>query len=335
LRFGVTTHLARSYSWFQSSHGADKEGPYKGVAYDGRDPEYRELYHETHGDTTKRYPKNPSAAWQQRWYERIKDLVDQHRPDLLYFDGGVPFGEVGLDMIAYYYNENIRWHKGRLDAVMNLKNWPDGSHGEYQDGMCVLDLERGLLSGIRELPWQNDTSIGDWFWTDPPRYRSVDSVIDMLVDIVSKNGNLLMNVPPKADGTLDEEAIKMLREMGRWMDINSEAIYGSRPWVRFGEGPTKTSDGNFNDSKVTFTAKDIRFTTKGDVLYAFVMDWPVNRVVTVKSLAADNKNAGMVKSVSLLGHDGKIKWRQYSEGLEIQLPEEKPCDYAFAFKISF
>jgi alpha-L-fucosidase len=335
LRFGVTTHLARSYSWFQSSHGADEEGPYKGVPYDGRDPEYRDLYHESHGDTTKRYPKNPSQAWQQRWYERIKDLVDQHRPDLLYFDGGVPFGEIGLDMIAYYYNENIRWHKGRLEAVMNLKNWPDGSHGEYQDGMCVLDLERGLLSGIRELPWQNDTSIGDWFWTDPPRYRSVDSVIDMLVDIVSKNGNLLLNVPPKADGTLDAEAINMLREMGRWMDINSEAIYGSRPWVRFGEGPTITSEGKFNDSKVTFTAKDIRFTTKGAILYAFVMDWPANRVVIIKSLASHGKKAGMVKSVSLLGHDGKIKWRQYSEGLEIQLPEEKPCDYAFAFRISF
>ena len=169
---------------------------------------------------------------------------------------------------------------------MNLKSWPDGSHGEYRDGMCVLDLERGLLSGIRELPWQNDTSIGDWFWTDPPRYRSVDSVIDMLVDIVSKNGNLLLNVPPKADGTLDAEAINMLREMGRWMDINSEAIYGSRPWVRFGEGPTITSEGNFNDSKVSFTAKDIRFTTKGAILYAFVMDCPVNRVVTIKSLAA-------------------------------------------------
>jgi alpha-L-fucosidase len=133
LRFGVTTHLARSYSWFQSSHGADKEGPYKGVAYDGRDPEYRDLYHETHGDTTKRYPNNPSEAWQHEWYDRIKDVVDQHRPDLLYFDGGVPFGEVGLDMIAYYYNENIRWHKGRLEAVMNLKDWPDGSHGEYWD----------------------------------------------------------------------------------------------------------------------------------------------------------------------------------------------------------
>ncbi|MHC4212970.1 MAG: alpha-L-fucosidase [Planctomycetota bacterium] len=201
--------------------------------------------------------------------------------------------------------------------------------------MCVLDLERGLLSGIRELPWQNDTSIGDWFWTDPPRYRSVDSVIDMLVDIVSKNGNLLMNVPPKADGTLDDEAINMLREMGRWMDINSEAIYGSRPWVRFGEGPTITIDGNFNDSKVTFTGDDIRFTIRGDVLYAFVMDWPADRVVSIKSLAVDNKDAGTVKSVSLLGHDGKIKWRQSGGGLEIELPEEKPCDYAFAFKMSF
>jgi alpha-L-fucosidase len=215
LRFGVTTHLARSYCWFQTSHGADSKGPLKGVPYDGRDPKYKGLYHQTHGDTNKRYPLNPSKAWIQNWRDRIKDLVDQHRPDLLYFDGGVPFGEAGLAVIAYFYNQNIQWHNGKLEAVMNLKNWPDGSHGEYRDRACVQDLERGLLNDIRELPWQNDTSIGDWFWTDPPRYRSVDSIVDMLVDIVSKNGNLLMNVPPKADGTLDIEAIDIRPDMAR------------------------------------------------------------------------------------------------------------------------
>jgi alpha-L-fucosidase len=336
LRFGATTHLARSYSWFQPSHGADKEGPMKGVPYDGRDPNYRDLYHETHGDTTKRYPKNASEEWKQTWYSRIKDLVDQHQPDLLYFDGGVPFGKVGLDLVAYYYNQNMLWHGGKLEAVMNLKNWPDGSHGEYREGMCVRDLERGLLSDTRELPWQNDTSIGDWFWTDPPRYRSVDSIIDMLVDIVSKNGNLLLNVPPRADGTLDDEAVDILRKLGKWMDVNGEAIYGTRPWIHFGEGPTVVKEGgHFTDGKLTFTGQDIRFTTRGDILYAIGLDWPGGGRLTIRSLSTDSKKVGAVKSVLLLGNEGPLKWQQGGKGLTIDLPHKKPCDYASVFKIRF
>ena len=333
LRFGVTTHLARSYSWFQTSHGADTKGPYKGVPYDGRDPAYQDLYHETHGDTTKRYPSNPSEVWKQTWYKRIKDLIDQHQPDLLYFDGGVPFGEVGLKLVAYYYNQNMLWHAGKLEAVLNLKSWPDGSHGEYRDGVCVQDLERGLLGDIRELPWQNDTSIGDWFWTDPPDYRSVDSIIDMLVDIVSKNGNLLLNVPPKADGTLDQQAVASLEKMGRWMDINGEAIYGTRPWIRFGEGPTTTKEGHFSDRELAFTAKDVRFTTKGGSLYAIALDWPQDRKLTIESLSAKRAEIGSIRSVALLGHKAELKWQRHDEGLKIEMPAQKPCEYAFAFKI--
>jgi alpha-L-fucosidase len=333
LRFGVTTHLARSYSWFQTSHGADKEGPLKGVPYDGRDPNYKDLYHETHGDTTKRYPKNPSETWKQAWHNRIKDLIDRHKPDLLYFDGGVPFEQVGLNLVAYYYNQNMLWHKGKLQAVLNLKNWPDGSHGQYREGMCVQDLERGLLGDIRQLPWQNDTSIGDWFWTDPPNYRSVDSIIDMLVDIVSKNGNLLLNVPPKADGTLDKQAVAILQSMGRWMDVNAEAVYGTRPWIRFGEGPAATREGHFTDRKINFTARDIRFTTKDKTLYAIVLDWPEDTHLTIKSLSTQHQTLGAVKSVSLLGCQTPLKWRRNRWGLTIDLPSRKPCDYAFVFKI--
>jgi alpha-L-fucosidase len=333
LRFGVTTHLARSYSWFQTSHGADKEGPYKGVPYDGRDPNYRDLYHETHGDISKTYPKNPSEAWKQTWYIRIKDLVDQHKPDLLYFDGGVPFGEVGLKMAAYYYNQNMLWHAGKLEAVFNLKDMRDGAHGEYRDGMCVLDLERGLLSNTRELPWQNDTSIGDWFWTDPPKYRSVNSIVDMLVDIVSKNGNLLLNVPPRADGTLDAEAVDILQKMGRWMDINGEAIYGTRPWVRFGEGPTVTGSGNFNDRRISFTAQDIRFTTKGDYLYAICLDWPGEGTWAVIKSLSTKSEPKRISSVRLLGWAGLVQWERDDEGLKIRMPSHMPCEYACALKI--
>lgn len=334
LRFGVTTHLARSYCWFQTSHGADTKGRLKDVPYDGRDPNYQDLYHETHGDTSKHYPRNAPEAWKQTWYKRIKDLVGQHKPDLLYFDGGVPFGQVGLSMAAYYYNQNMLWHGGKLEAVLNLKNWPDGRNGEYRHGMCVQDLERGLLSDIRELPWQNDTSIGDWFWTEPPNYRSVDSIVDMLVDIVSKNGNLLLNVPPRADGTIDDEAVDILQKMGRWMDINGEAIYGTRPWIQFGDGPTTTKEGHFSDRKVTFTAQDIRFTTKGGILYAIVLDWPGDKELTIKSLSTRQNRLSTIQSVSLLGHKGQLKWQRDSEGLKIQIPPRKPCEYAFAFKIA-
>jgi len=333
LRFGVTTHLARSYSWLQTSHGCDKEGLLKGVPYDGCDPNYQDLYHETHGDTTKRYPKNPPESWKQTWFKRIKDLVDQHHPDLLYFDGGVPFGQVGLDMVAYYYNQNMLWHDGNLEAVLNLKNWPDGSHGEYREGTCVLDLERGLLSDIRELPWQNDTSIGDWFWTDPPKYRCVDSIIDMLVDIVSKNGNLLLNVGPKADGALDEQAVHILEEIGKWIDINGQAIYATRPWIRYGEGPTALQEGQFKDGNIAFTAQDIRFTTKGGVLYAICMDWPGNEAeVVIESLSSKNEPA-KISTVTLLGHDAQLQWHRDAQGLRIKMPLQKPCDYAWAFKI--
>jgi len=333
LRFGVTTHLARSYSWFQTSHGADKTGPYKGVPYDGRNPKYQDLYHKTHGETTKRYPLNPSEEWKKIWYKRIKDLVDQHKPDLLYFDGGVPFGKVGLKMVAYFYNQNIKWHNGELQAVMNLKNWPDGSHGQFRQSACIQDLERGLLSDIHEMPWQNDTSIGDWFWTDPPDYRTVDSIIDMLVDIVSKNGNLLLNVPPKADGTLDAQAADILKKMGRWMHINGEAIYGTRPWICHGEGPSAIKEGHVSDRHLNVTAKDIRFTTKGDCLYAIALEWPENKYLKIESLSTQQHKLGAISSVLLLGHEGSLRWRRDKERLKIELPEQKPCDYAFAFKI--
>jgi len=333
LRFGMTTHLARSYSWLNTSKGSDKKGPYAGVPYDGANPNYEGLYHGKHDDRNKRYPKNPSEKWKKLWYLRIKDLVDNYDPDLLYFDGGVPFGEVGRRMVAYFYNENMRRHSGRLEAVMNIKHWPDGSHGGYRQGMAVLDLERGMLTDIRDEPWQNDTSIGPWFYTRGAKYKSPDAIIDAFVDIVSKNGNLLLNIPPKADGTIDAEAENILREMGKWMDVNGEAIYGTRPWKTYGEGPTVIEKGNFKEQTTPSTAQDIRFTTKGDYLYAICLDWPGDgAMVAIKSLSTA-RHRQKISQVTLLGHDGKLQWQRDTEELRIQLPSERPGDYAFAFKI--
>ena len=195
---------------------------------------------------------------QRDWYRRIQDLVDTYQPDLLYSDGGIPFGEVGRSMMAHLYNSSKKWHGGRLEAVYNFKNI--GS-GEAIEGAGVLDVERGGLGGINPLPWQTDTSIGDWFYQDNYRYKSTSQVIHSLADIVSKNGNMLLNVVQYPDGSLPPEPQRFLEEMALWMPINGEAIYGTRPWTIYGEGPTQVRAGNFSED-IPFTPKDIRFTTK-------------------------------------------------------------------------
>jgi alpha-L-fucosidase len=335
LRFGVSAHLARSYSWFQTSHGADELGPHKGVPYDGRDPNYQELYHETHGDTTRRYPLNPSQAWKQNWYNRVKDLVDNYQPDLLYFDGGIPFGQVGRDAVAYYYNENMKWHGDNLEAVLNIKESDGKAHGDYRDGICVRDLERGVLGGIVEDPWQTDTSVGPWYWIKAGRYKSVDAIVDSFVDIVSKNGNLLLNVPPRPDGTLDTEVEAILVGLGRWMDMNGESIYGTRPWKMFGEGPTSIKGGHFKERTEPFTPQDIRFTSKGNVLYAICLGWPGNgATITIKSLSTEQR-LNEISNITLLGYDGKLQWQRGREGLKVQAPSKKPCEHAFVVRIVF
>ena len=162
IRFGVTTHLARSYSWLQTSHGADKKGPMKGIPYDGADKKYEKLYHPPFAESS-RYPSNPPESWKLHWYLRVKDLIDQYQPDLMYFDGGYPFdkGAVGRRLVAHYYNINSKWHNGQNEAAMCIKKWPeDSGHGKFLDGTCVQDIERGRSDVLRELPWQTDTCIG-------------------------------------------------------------------------------------------------------------------------------------------------------------------------------
>jgi len=334
LRFGVTTHLARSYSWFQTSHGADKKGPYAGVPYDGNDPKYWDLYHPPFPDHGSAYPRNPPEKWKREWFNRLRDLLDQHHPDLFYFDGGIPFGRVGRELVAYYYNENQKWHDGKLEAVMNIKNISDARHGQYLEGVAVLDMERGVQRDVRPQPWQTDTSIGDWFWTKGDRYKSTATIIHTLADIVSKNGNLLLNVPPRADGTLDDRAEEMLHQIGAWLRVNGEAIYGTRPWKTYGEGPTRTARAaNFNERWQPFTPNDIRFTRKANALYAIVLGWPgAGKTVTIRSLA-DTETSVRIGKVTLLGRAGELKWSRDSDGLYIQLPEQPPCDYAVTLKI--
>ncbi len=254
LRFGVSEHLGASFTWFQPSHGADKTGPKAGVPYDGADPKYQDLYHfPAQPDDTGWYSKDP--RWQQQWFERIKELVDNYHPDLLYTDGGVPFGnEVGTSLIAHLYNSDAARRGGKLDVVYTCK--------QKSEGRWVEDLERGVMPKINPYPWQTDTSIGDWYYNKNWKFRPVNWTIHMLVDIVSKNGNLLLNVVQRPDGSLDPEVETALEELADWIAVHGEAIYDTRPWLVYGEGGIRYKGGHFEED-FNYTAQDIRFTTKG------------------------------------------------------------------------
>ena len=325
LRFGVSEHLGGSFNWFQDSHGSDKNGPLAGVPYDGANPAYWDLYH---------LPAKPGydgwyshdPRWIQEWYARIYDLIDQYKPDLLYSDGGLPFEEAGRTIVAQLYNVSIKNNGGKLEAVYNCK--------EYLAGNSVQDVERGGMNDIQPYPWQTDTSTGDWFYNKHEGYKSSDEVIHTLMDIVSKNGNLLLNVVLYPDGSLPPEMESFLSEMADWMKINGEAIFGTRPWTIYGEGPASSiKQGAFNDN-VPFTAKDIRFTRKKDDIYATALGTPSGSVV-IHALASDSPLVkGDPTSVTLLGAADPVKWSRTAEGLIIQLPETLPCKSAISFRIS-
>jgi alpha-L-fucosidase len=187
-------------------------------------------------------------------------------------------------------------------------------------------------------PWQTDTCIGGWHYKRGQQYKTPKTVIDMLVDIVSRNGNLMLNFPLPARGTLDLEELNVLAEITKWMSVNSDAIYSSRPWKIFGEGPVAgaaANDTSFNEAKrKDLTAADVRFTTKGDTLFAFVMGWPEYQAV-IRPLATNTGlRIGKIQNVELLGFDGKLEWSQDSSGLKIMMPAQKPCDYAIVFKVT-
>lgn len=213
-------------------------------------------------------------------------------------------------------------------------------HGgeSFPDTAGVLDIERGQLANKRDLFWQTDTSVSknSWGYIKNHQYKTVNSLVDDLVDIVSKNGAMLLNIGPKPDGTIPAEEEKMLLEIGQWLAVNGEAIYGTRPWTVFGEGATKVVEGTFAESKrKEFNADDIRFTTRGDTLYVMVLDWPASSTLTIRSLAPGTPQK--IKRVQMLGAKGDLQWSQNKDGLTITLPTQPaPAvgQHAFTFKLS-
>jgi alpha-L-fucosidase len=325
LPFGVSEHLGASFTWFQDSHKSDHTGPFADIPYDGANSNYWDLYHfpAESGDVGW-YSKNP--RWQQQWFNEIKELVDNYHPDLLYSDGPVPFGnEVGFSLIADLYNSNIQCRHGRLTAVYTCK--------QPSNGRWVQDFERGVNGGINRYPWQTDTSIGDWFYNRHWKYQPLIWTVHMLVDIVSKNGNLLLNVVLRPDGSLDPEVETMLHQLADWTAVNGEAIYGTRPWLVFGEGPTQAKGGAFKEN-FQYTAKDIRFTTKGKTLYAIALGWPNDGKFVIESLAkTDDSSVNKIKRVEMLGYKGKLKFTQTAEDLTVELPAQKLSDLTCSLKI--
>ncbi len=332
LRFGVSEHLGASHNWFYPSHQYDQFWPKIGVDYDGADPQYADLYHPKHDEPYKGngetwYTTNP--AFHQVWFNRIRDLVDTYEPDLLYTDGGIPFGKVGRSLVAHYYNSSIARH-GRLEAVYTTK---DLGSGEFYAEAGVQDVERGVMSGINARPWQTDTSNGDWYYAEGTKYKTAAEVIRVLADVVSKNGNLLLNVVLYPDGTLPPESQTLLSELADWMKVNGEAIHGTRPWTVYGEGPTETAAGAFKEN-ADYTAEDIRFITKGDALYAITLGEPRRRVIINSLGRAAGHDRRAVQSVHLMGVAEQLKFQQTDAALVIDLPRRLPTRHASAFRVS-
>ena len=333
LRFGVSDHLWMAYKWMSVSRSADKEGPFAGVPYDGINPEYHDLY----GDCPTIYRQLPwdeegiPDKWKQEWFNRISDLIDQSQPDIVYTDGQIPFGKWGLDLVAHLYNQSARNHDGRVEAVITSKREEDSA-----EGLCVFDKERGVVEGIWPKPWQLCTCVGKWHYDKEATYKTPKRVIDMLVDVVSRNGNLLLNFPLPNSGALDAKELQILDEITQWMAVNSEAIYDTRPWKTFGEGGlVKEVPGvKYNEASLKdFGGGVTRFTTKGSTLYAFFMSWP-GKEITVSQLGMGKPFVeGKIQSIRLLGAEGNPKWEHNAKGLVVQLPEDPPSQHAHVLKI--
>ena len=356
LRFAVSVHAAHAWSWYETSQGADKTGPLAGVPYDGHltkadgrgqwwegyDPQ--DLYAQAHTPMGLEWDWNnhgrgdlPSAAYIEKFYKRTIELIDKYHPDQVYFDDTVlplyPVSDAGLRIAAHFYNASMRRHHGRLEAVVNGKILND-----QQRKCMVLDLERGISNRIEPLPFQTDTCIGNWHYDiglyNRHGYKTPDQVAHMLVDIVSKNGNLMLNIPLPGSGMPDPDELAFLENFAKWMRVNSSGIYGTRPWHIFGEGPAgggpETRAQGFNESNRRYTSRDFRFMQKGDSLFAFAMAWPEDGKLIVRSLAS---GSGKVHDVKLLGHHGKLDWKQTDQGLVATMPDRKPCEYVYGLEI--
>jgi alpha-L-fucosidase len=259
-----------------------------------------------------------------------RELIDKYQPQLIWFDWTVAKPAIQPyfnQFLAYYYNNALDWGKG---VVVNTKSG-------YPTNVQVGDVERGKLDSMRKYPWQTDTSVGkkSWCYIDGEENKTAEQIVHDLIDIVSKNGNLLLNIGPRADGTITDEQKSVLLGIGKWLEVNGDAIYGTRCWKKAGEGNEAGTAGSFSDNESTpYTAEDMRFTAKGNDFYAIVLNWDTKGVL-IKSLTPEAIADAKITAVKLLGSDAPIRYEQTPAGLKLFFPEAKPCDYAYSFRITF
>jgi alpha-L-fucosidase len=269
----------------------------------------------------------------------LRELIDKYHPDYIFVDGGIADAEAQFkkpyfrqqfyNVLAHYYNTARQ--RGQEVVLTYKRQFLDPSQ-------AVEDFERSGMDRIRlESKWQTDDKIAvnGWCFVEDTAFWPTDYLIGALADIVSKNGNLLLNVGPRPDGTLREEEVKTLKEIGQWLTINGEAIYGTRPWEQFGEGSTMPLAGDGRNRKEKMGPDAVRFTTKGDALYAICFGWPESGQLTIRSLPAGKKlTSGEIAQVRMLGVEQPLVFSRNDQGLTVQLPDHKPCEFAVVLKLS-
>ena len=368
LPLGVSFHPDYSWWWWQPCFWSDIEGSYAGIPYDGAQHldgkgtwwdglDLKDLYGidlsdeyveglDPRKDFFHAVPetlKNTEyAEWYcAKWYNRVKDLIDNYAPELIYFDGGgndwIPFSGKGTGrgiisdalprITAHHYNTSIANNNGKLEAVMNIKT--------MKGNAIILDCESHFNDEILPEPWQNDCSFGEWFY-EAGFYYSTDLVIHQLLEVVSRNGNLMLNMPLNADGELDLGGEMVLEELAKWFAVNGQGIYSTRPWKIYGEGTTRMPNGNLGkNNDIPFTGEDFRFMQKDGLLYAFCMTVPQEPVL-IKSLGYEASLCDKpISAVKVLGSTANVKWTQIQQGLSIMPLENWPCRHSVAFEIMF
>jgi alpha-L-fucosidase len=317
LHFGLSSHRAEHYWFFDGGRKFDS---------DVQDPKYIDFY----GDAIPQ-EQPPSQPFLKDWLARSTELVDKYNPELVYFDGWLghkPEYAPYVQKFAAYYYDRAADHDSPVVITYKDNGIPESA--------AVLDVERGHFADARPRHWQTDTSISwkSWCYVENDELKSPESLIQLLVDVVSKNGNLLLNVGPKADGTFVPETEQRLLTIGKWLQANGEAIYGTRPWKKYGEGVAQTVEGQFKEgAERPYTSEDIRFTTKPGVLYAIAMKSPSRNQLLIKSLPSMDQ-AVRIKNVSLLGSSSKTTWKSTPEGLEVKLPADEKSYLPITLKIS-